>query len=223
MTDSVVDWRATGERLRRIRKESGLSQCEFGRRFGVSQNMISLYEKGRSRASVDFYVQVAKFGGKSIEWLLIGSTDRTSETLREMRDLHDRMSSQLAVVRHLLDRESELALDTKLISIDESSLLRELLLEETDLPRTLRQAMERPEIWQNLSMNGREVWVFRMLVRLFGDMDFEKLKRFLTLVRSPGRVDRRRPGDALPGESHGLSEPGLLSGSDEGIGSGSAG
>jgi hypothetical protein len=98
------------------------------------------------------------------------------------------MSKHLSVVRRLLDRESESAADTRILTVDSPALLREILVEETDLPHCLRQAMESPSLWSELSMNGREVWMFRMFVRIFGRMDLEQLRQFLSLARQAQRT-----------------------------------
>jgi len=171
MQGGNVDWIGVGQRLLRIRKESQLSQREFGRRFGVSQNMISLYEKGRSRGSVEFYIQVAQFGGRTIEWLLVGCEDRTTETLREMIELHDKMNVSLGSVRQMLDREAAQAAEDRFLAIDDSEALLETLEQESDLPQCLRAYVENPNAWRELALTGREVWAIRALARLFGDWD----------------------------------------------------
>lgn len=181
--EKPLDWVKIGERLRHIRKESGLSQREFGRRCGVSQNMISLYEKGRSRASVDFYVQVAHLGGKTIEWLLMGHRDHAMETLREMRDLHAKMTSHLAVVHQLLDREADHALDRTILAVDDPDHLREVLRTEKRLPNCLRDLLEDDLAWRALAMTGREVVFLRRLTDVFGDLSRDGIHQFLHLAR----------------------------------------
>ena len=183
MSEGVVDWVEVGRRLRRIRSESGTSQREFGRLFGVSQNMISLYEKGKSRATVDFYVRAAQLGGKTIEWLLTGREDRALETLREMRDLHEKMKGHLGVVRQLLNQEAGAAFDQTIPSIDDPDQLRKTLLAEKDLPVCLTEVLEDPATWRTLAMTGREVCAFCNLVNAVGEIRTEGLDLFLRLVR----------------------------------------
>jgi len=211
MSERPLDWVKIGERLRSIRKESGLSQRDFGRRYGVSQNMVSLYEKGRSRASVDFYVHMARLGGKTLEWLLTGQQDHTLETLCEMRDLHEKMTGHLAVVRQLLDREADDARDQAILPVEDPDHLREILLAEKELPACLREMLEDPVAWRELAMTGREVYAFRSLTETFGDLDNEGLHLFLRLVRRATRTgESGRPfrsldqGPAQPGTAHAL-------------------
>jgi transcriptional regulator with XRE-family HTH domain len=212
MSGKPLDWVKIGERLRSIRKESGLSQRDFGRPCDVSQNMISLYEKGRSRASVDFYVQVAQLGGKTIEWLLTGHQDHALETLREMRDLHEKMTGHLAVVRKLLNREADDVWDRAVLPVDDPDHLRDVLLTEKELPACLREMLEDPVAWRELAMTGREVYAFCSLTETFGDLDNEGLHLFLRLVRRATRTsESERPfrsidqGPAQPGTAHALS------------------
>jgi len=187
MSGGPVDWIKIGERLRTIRKESHLSQREFGQHFGVSQNMISLYEKGRSRASVEFYLQVAQFGGRSIEWLLTGLDDHAQATLREMRDLHDKMNDHLAVVCQLLEREADDVLDRTISPIEDSDRLREVLRAEKNIPPCLKELLEDPDAWRALGMTGREVKAFCYLNDTVGNMSKDELLLFLQLVRHSTR------------------------------------
>ena len=200
MNQSGVEWAQIGERLRRIRKESGLSQRDFGRHFGVSQNMISLYEKGKSHASVEYCVRAALLGGKTIEWLLTGQPDTTIETLREMHDLHEKMKNHLAVVRQLLDRETANAMERTLASVEDPERLREALLAEKGLSMCVKEALRSPEEWRNLGMTGREVCGLLALERLFGELTREGLQMFLRVVRQATRfVEPERPlGGSIP-------------------------
>jgi len=187
MSESALDWAKVGERLRRIRKESGLSQRDFGRKCGVSQNMISLYEKGRSRAPVDFYVQVAHLGGKTIEWLLTGHEDHTLETLREVRDLQAKIAAHLAVVRQLLDRETDEVWVRTLSAVQDPVYLRELLLREKELPASLRELLDDSEAWIALAMTGREICLLRTLTEAFGDIGRGGIRLYLQIVRHAPR------------------------------------
>jgi len=183
MAMTNIDWVAVGDRIRRIRKENGLSQREFGRRFGVSQNMVSLYEKGKSRASVDFYIRVAKFGGKSIEWLLTGRSDNTIETLREMRSLHEEMNKHLSMVRRLIDCEAQNASQRALSAIEDPNELREALLSETDLPSCIRELLQDGEKWREFAMNGREICILTQIARTFGEISTGDLRLLLGILR----------------------------------------
>jgi hypothetical protein len=143
---------------------------------------------------VEFYIEVARFTGKSLEWLLLGKPDQTAEALLEIRDLHDRIRDQLLVVRRLVEWQTNTDSDIRISMVENPLRLRQILLEETDLPRSLRHALEEDEVWRDLAMTGAEVWMYRTLVRVFGDLSLNGLRRFLDLVRENQPSDRRQPG-----------------------------
>ncbi len=184
MMAEPVEWKKVGERLRKIRKEKRLSQREFGRQFNVSQNMISLYEKGKSRAPVEFYIQAAHFGDRSVEWLLLGHQDHLVETLREMEALYDKIQQHLAAVQQLLDRESREAVREAMLTAEDGRQLRQMLSREPHLPACIREALAHPATWESLHINGRELHAFCFLTQAFGDIEMDGLKSFLQIVRS---------------------------------------
>jgi transcriptional regulator with XRE-family HTH domain len=169
--------------MRQIRKECGLSQRELGLHFGVSQNMISLYEKGRSRATLDFYVQLARLGNKTLEWLIAGRHDHSLETLQEMRTLQTRMDNQLSVVRNLLEGESERSLERALASTDDPHRIRQILLAEDKVPPSLREVLNDGAFWQSLALTGVEAWAVRVLAATFPAMGAERLRAVLMNLR----------------------------------------
>lgn len=211
----AVNWVEVGRRLRQIRKEKRLSQREFGRLFGVSQNMISLYEKGKSKASVDFYVRAALLGGRTIEWLLEGSDDRACEALRQMNVLYERIKADLASLKGLLERETERAREQRIAAIEDPERLRSIVVHEKDLPASVRRLAEDVDLWRDLAMTGRELCAFCRLINEFGEMKPGQVRRFLELVREAKRPfgieERRRRRPFLfrpPGESASAPEPG---------------
>ncbi|MCX8038348.1 MAG: helix-turn-helix domain-containing protein [Candidatus Sumerlaeia bacterium] len=180
----LVEWKKVGERLRKIRKEKRLSQREFGRQFNVSQNMVSLYEKGKSRAPVEFYIQAAHFGGRSVEWVLLGRQDHLLETLRQMQALYEKIQEHLAAVRQLLDRETREAVHDAMLTVEDGRQLEQMLSRETQVPGCIREALAQPALWESLHINGRELRAFCSLTQAFGDIEMDGLKRFLQIVRS---------------------------------------
>jgi transcriptional regulator with XRE-family HTH domain len=53
--------------LKELRERKNLSQIDLARLIGVSQQVISHYETGRARPSLDVIVKLAKVLGVSIE------------------------------------------------------------------------------------------------------------------------------------------------------------
>ncbi len=64
-----------------LRKERGITQKEAAASLGVSQALLSHYEKGIRECGLDFVVRAADFYGVSCDYLLGRSPDRTGLTL----------------------------------------------------------------------------------------------------------------------------------------------
>jgi len=66
-----VEWKAVGRRIRELRGFD-LTQEEFARRIGISQNYLSTMERGNVQIGSEILLRISREFGKSIEWLLTG-------------------------------------------------------------------------------------------------------------------------------------------------------
>ena len=64
-----------------LRKEKGVTQKQAAAELGVSQALLSHYEKGIRECGLDFVVRVADYYGVSCDYLLGRSADRSGLTL----------------------------------------------------------------------------------------------------------------------------------------------
>ena len=64
-----------------LRKEKGVTQKQAAEDLGISQALLSHYEKGIRECGLDFVVRVADYYGVSCDYLLGRSADRTGLTL----------------------------------------------------------------------------------------------------------------------------------------------
>ena len=64
-----------------LRKEKGVSQKAAAASLGVSQALLSHYEKGIRECGLDFLVRAANYYGVSCDYMLGRSPDRTGTTL----------------------------------------------------------------------------------------------------------------------------------------------
>ncbi len=71
-----------------LRKEKGISQKDASQQLGVSQSLLSHYEKGIRECGLSFVVKVADFYGVSCDYLLGRSPERNGTTLA-MENLKD--------------------------------------------------------------------------------------------------------------------------------------
>ena len=70
-TRGAVDWKRVGRRIRELRGFD-MTQEEFARRIGVSQNYLSTMEHGKVEIGAEILLRISREFGKSMEWLLTG-------------------------------------------------------------------------------------------------------------------------------------------------------
>lgn len=87
-------------RLRELRKNAGLSQKEFAKRFGAAQNTVSQWETGARSIDDETLCKLSAYFGVSVDYLLGLSDEKKSpaENLsgakREMIELVDQLSDE---------------------------------------------------------------------------------------------------------------------------------
>ena len=65
-----MDMILIGKRIKDIRKENGLSQQKLGEILAVSQDTISLWEKGKSVPTAEYLIAIAKQFDISTDYIL---------------------------------------------------------------------------------------------------------------------------------------------------------
>jgi transcriptional regulator with XRE-family HTH domain len=66
-----VDWKTVGRRIRELRGFD-MTQEEFARRIGISQNYLSTMERGKVQIGSEILLRMSREFGKSMEWILTG-------------------------------------------------------------------------------------------------------------------------------------------------------
>ncbi len=79
--------------LTELRKEKGLSQKEAAARLGISQALLSHYEKGIRECGQSFLIRVANFYGVSCDYLLGRTRERNELDILANEILSDNSSS----------------------------------------------------------------------------------------------------------------------------------
>ena len=59
-----------GKRIKEIRTENGLSQEKLGALLSVSQDTVSLWEKGKSVPTAEFLIAIAQQFDVSVDYIL---------------------------------------------------------------------------------------------------------------------------------------------------------
>jgi DNA-binding XRE family transcriptional regulator len=72
----VIDWKAVGRRIRELRGFDK-KQSDVADAIGVAQSHISAIERGQKESGVLPLLKIARYYGKSIEWLLTGSDSKS--------------------------------------------------------------------------------------------------------------------------------------------------
>lgn len=68
---AMIDWKLVGRRIRELRGFD-MTQEEFARRVGVSQNYLSTMEHGKVEIGAEILLRISREFGRSLEWLLVG-------------------------------------------------------------------------------------------------------------------------------------------------------
>ena len=74
-----------GERIRAIRKSLGLEQTELAKEMGISQAIISQYEKGLTEIPLSFLEHFKKKHGVSSDWMIFGTGKMTAKKGKSRR------------------------------------------------------------------------------------------------------------------------------------------
>lgn len=74
LTITLMDSVIVGQRLKNLRKLSGLSQEALAERLGISYQQVQKYENGRSRITIERLAQFARIFGISEAEVLKGKT-----------------------------------------------------------------------------------------------------------------------------------------------------
>jgi transcriptional regulator with XRE-family HTH domain len=67
----AVDWVTVGRRIREMRGFD-MTQEQFAKRIGISQNYLSTMERGKVEIGAEILLRISRDFEKSIEWLLTG-------------------------------------------------------------------------------------------------------------------------------------------------------
>ncbi len=107
-----ADLKEVGKRVREIRKSLGLTQTQAGQRVGVSQDMVSAYEKGKHHPSTEYLFWAAAEGGTTVDWILTG--EMPEEYASRIKDVQKRYGLNLtSEERELIELYRDAPIDGK--------------------------------------------------------------------------------------------------------------
>lgn len=73
------------DRIKKVRKDSGLTQKEFAERLGIKQNTVASYEMGRIGVSDSVRISICREFGVNEQWLREGIGEMKIENFQEER------------------------------------------------------------------------------------------------------------------------------------------
>lgn len=97
-----------GQRIARLRKERGVTQIELAERLGVTQPLVSNWERGEIRLHGELIVELARIFGVSADELLGLSAPTATSSSPARR----RLSRRLQAIDKLSKRDQEALLRT---------------------------------------------------------------------------------------------------------------
>jgi transcriptional regulator with XRE-family HTH domain len=91
--------RKIGERIREIRKEKGLTQIEFSKILGITQDKLSKYETGRVGVPIEIILKISDEFKISLDWLLKGKGPKISKKTYEFDEEIYKIAQNLQILK----------------------------------------------------------------------------------------------------------------------------
>lgn len=89
-------------RIKTLRNQSGLTQIEFAKKFGIAQSTLSTWERGRYEPDFDTLLKLSDYFGVSVDYLL-GRSDM--DTKKEKPTEVNTVIKSLRTEKHISQRE----------------------------------------------------------------------------------------------------------------------
>ncbi len=160
------------------RKSEGITQDQFGARYGVSGPAIFKFEKGYVNPSFKLWMQMAQdFDiGEGLAVLLWARAKLPGR----YQDIIELKGAKI--------KETEVIYKTGLKHIDYSRMmnrdkLRETVLGDDTLPKGLKALVKDNEVWQIYKPTGREINLLRESYERFGDGTKGRYREGLRVLR----------------------------------------
>ena len=82
----------TGKRIKAIREAKGMTQMGFAEKLNISRSYMSKIEKGTKTVSLDLLIEIAVYGGVTLDYLALGQSlvaVQVKENIQMMRQALD--------------------------------------------------------------------------------------------------------------------------------------
>lgn len=88
----------TGKRIKAIREAKGMTQMKFAEKLNISRSYMNKIEKGTKTASLDLLIEIAVYGGVTLDYLVLGQSlaaIQVKENIQMMRESLDILEQSL--------------------------------------------------------------------------------------------------------------------------------
>ena len=86
------DTKASGVRLKKLRKEADLTQEKLAEKLNISVGNLGKIENGRAGLSIDLLIEMASFYKVSVDYILLGKATQTDEIKMEIGKMINSLS-----------------------------------------------------------------------------------------------------------------------------------
>lgn len=84
------------DRLKELRKSSGLTQVQFAEIFNIAKGTIGMWESGKREPDFETTQRIADFFGVTVDDLIGAKTKAPTLTKKDERDIERRLSAMIA-------------------------------------------------------------------------------------------------------------------------------
>lgn len=138
-----------GDRLRKLRKETGKSQKEFGKLFDLSESAIGMYERNERKPDYKTLERFAEYLNTNINYLITGkNTDKadvnSSLPVLSIKNEKD-IAKKLESILDSLDSDTALAFDGEPMDNDTKELVRTAIESNLKLTKQLAKKKFTPK------------------------------------------------------------------------------
>lgn len=88
----------TGKRIKAIREAKGMTQMKFAEKLNISRSYMNKIEKGTKTASLDLLIEIAVYGGVTLDYLVLGQSlaaIQVKANIQMMRESLDTLEQSL--------------------------------------------------------------------------------------------------------------------------------
>lgn len=88
-----------GERIKEVRKEMKMSQVEFSKILGITQDKLSKYENEKIKPPIKVLLEISRNFNVSLNWLLMGRGDKYLKKEEKFDEEIYKMAESLQILK----------------------------------------------------------------------------------------------------------------------------